>query len=423
MTALLVVLVSITFTASTVAIWARRNLLNTTVFSHRVAPLADEPAVKAVVSRKIGDDVVGVLNAKAIFTAVLPERGQILAVPLVNAVNGFIRDQVRSFVDSRAFDRLWIAATTEAHRAAVALLRGKHSDLGSTAGGKVTLDLVPIINQVLAFIGRQSPEIVGKTVNLPTITVQDLPHVAISKLESALGINLSDGYGQITVFESDELSHAQDTIALFDKLTVFPVVATVVLLPLTLWASPRRRRTLLQLTVGVALGMVLIRRFSYRLEGDLLASVDGDENRAAVETVLDVFVDPLRAGCARILAGLGVIAAVVLVTAPYPWAVRLRQGVVRGARGAGEIIVSGTEGARDPKLAAWLRSHRDELRVAEVAVAFLALLVLNLSWLALLVLALAIGGLELFFARTREDDGSAAVNGGAGGDKVIGGRG
>ena len=194
----------------------------------------------------------------------------------------------------------------------------------------MTLNLVPIIDDVLARIGQQSPEIFGKKVNLPTVTVEDVPKAAISKVESAFGIDLSDGYGQITVFQSDKLAEAQDAIALFDKLTVLLVVVTLVLLPLALWASPHRRRTLLQLLVGFALGVVLIRRFGYRLEGDLLSLVRIDENQGAVETALDVFVNPLRTACAWILAGLATIAAAALVTGPYPWAKRLRRAQLGG---------------------------------------------------------------------------------------------
>jgi hypothetical protein len=405
LTAFLVVVVSITFTASAVAVWARRNFLNNTVFAERVAPLGEDPAVKAAVTAKLSAEIVKLIDLKALIASALPERAQILAGPLSGAVNDFIRDQVRSFVDSREFDRLWVILTREAHEGAVDLLRGKTTDVASAAGGKVTLNLVPMINRLLASIGQQSPEIFGRTVNLPTITVDEVPKAAISKVESAFGIDLSDGYGQVTVFESDELSTAQDAIALFDKLTILLVVATVVLLPLTLWVSPHRRRTLLQLVVGIALGMVLIRRFSYRLEGDLLSQIRVDETRAGAESTLDVFVEPLRTACEWILIGLGVLTAAALVTGPYAWAVSLRRKVAEGARGAGGLIVQGAGSARDARVAAWLRAHRDELRIGEVLLAFLALLVLNLSWLALLLVALAIGGLELFFARTREVQG------------------
>jgi hypothetical protein len=53
-------------------------------------------------------------------------------------------------------------------------------------------------------------------------------------------------------------------------------------------------------------------------------------------------------------------------------------------------------------------AHRDQFRIGEVAVAVLALFFLDLSWLAILLLALVIGALELFFAlaKPHDDDGS-----------------
>ncbi len=96
--------------------------------------------------------------------------------------------------------------------------------------------------------------------------------------------------------------------------------------------SPRRRRTLLQLTVGVVLSMVLLRRLVFLFQKDLLDYVRIESNVPAVQATSEAFLDPLTTGALWVGIGALVIAAVALVTGPYAWAVRLRQGVVGAGR-------------------------------------------------------------------------------------------
>jgi hypothetical protein len=51
-----------------------------------------------------------------------------------------------------------------------------------------------------------------------------------------------------------------------------------------LWASPRRRRTLLQLTIGGMLALIVVRRAMYWLESDLTAAAK-PANRAALSVI------------------------------------------------------------------------------------------------------------------------------------------
>src|SRR4051812_30634647 len=104
---MLVVFAAIAFTGASVGVWVRRSLLNNDVFAARVVPLAKDPAVQAAISTKMTDEIFTLVNPQALFQQVLPERGQILAGPLSNAVKGFVGDQVTGFVASDTFAQLW----------------------------------------------------------------------------------------------------------------------------------------------------------------------------------------------------------------------------------------------------------------------------------------------------------------------------
>jgi hypothetical protein len=94
-----------------------------------------------------------------------------------------------------------------------------------------------------------------------------------------------------------------------------------------------------------------------------------------------------------------VIAAIALVTGPYPWAVRLRRGVVDTARTVGTAVVNGSQ---DPATIEWVGANVDRLRIGGAVVGLVLLWWLDLSWLGLLLLALLVGAYELVVHRLAE---------------------
>jgi hypothetical protein len=283
------------------------------------------------------------------------------------------------------------------HARVVDVLEGDTGNL-QIENGEVVMNLVPVLNAVLAEIGEVSPEIFGRTVDIPTVTVDDLPEEAVAKVEDALGRDLPDDFGQFTVFDAQRLEAVQDAVSLFERLVVAAVVLAVVLIALTLWVSPRRRRTLLQLAVGIALGVVLIRRFGLRLEDDVVDLVK-PENREAAGVVVGAFVDSLLDATAWILAIAAVVAAVALLTGPYGWALAARRRIVSLARTLAAAVTAAVTRGPDEATVAWVGAHREVLQAGAIVAGILVLLVGDLSWLGLLLLALVIVGFELAVTR------------------------
>ncbi len=356
-TALLVLLTSLVVTVAVAGVWARRNALNTDRWVETVTPIAADPAVHEALGRWMTDELMAVIDLDALFESVLPERGQILAVPLTNAVEGFVNDKIDEFLASDTFQRLWVDLNRRAHDRVVAVLEGDTGNL-QIEDGEVVLNLVPVLNGVLAEIGKASPEILGRTVDLPTLTVEEVPKDAIEKIEDATGLRIPDDWGQFTVFEAQRLEQAQDAVDLFNRFVVYVVVAAVVLLALTLWCSPHRRRTLLQLMVGIALGVVLIRRLGLRLEDDVV-DLAKPENQDAVRVVVGAFVSSLLDATAWILGGAAAIAAVAAITGPYRWAKALRHGVASMARTAVGAVGAAAKRQPDDPTVVWVGEHKE----------------------------------------------------------------
>jgi len=384
----LIAVVAVTFTGATIGVWAHRSLVNTQVFVDRVTPLAKDPAVQAAVSAKVTDDLMTLVDPQALFQEALPDRARLLAVPLASVVKTFVGDQVNNFVTSDTFASLWVQVATQGHSAMLKVLHGQ-SDVVSASGNTIVINLVPIINRVLASIGQVSPQIFGQTIDIPTLTASDVPEVARQKIAEALGRQPSPTFGVIEIQGGgDTLSAAQSGLRIFNASVWILVVLTVLLAPLALWLSRRRRRTLLQLAFVLAIATVVVRRLVLALQSSAVAQVKVAGSRGVVEAVTRQFVNPLLNTTQIILWVLAAIALVALVTAPYPWAVSLRELLRRAVSGGAGSM---TAKAHDERTVAWIRSHSGALQGVGVAVAEAVLFFFGLSWLGVLFVLVILG--------------------------------
>jgi hypothetical protein len=398
--AVLVVLGCTSFTLAAVGIWVRRNVTDTDRWVERAGPLAEDPAVQAALGRWLSDEAVGLVDPATLFDEVLPERGRLLAGPLAGAVEDFVRERIDRFLASDEFATLWVAANERAHRNLVRLLRGDGPNV-EAGDDSVTINLVPVINEALARISNASPELLGGQVSLPDLSVEDLPADAVDRLGDALGVDLDDDFGQVTVYDEGRLAALQDGADQARRLLVLVAVTAVVCLAGALALSARRWRTLLQILAGLAIGIALVRRLAIRGNGELLASIDDQVNRNAAAAVTDQFLGPLLDVTRGLLVALAVVAAVAVLTGPYPRVVWLRARVAEGARRARAVAqaqlsrsTSGSDGDNGPS-ETWIDIHSGTLQIAGIVVGVLALVLLDLSFVGLLVLAAVVALYEL----------------------------
>jgi len=393
-----VVMSCILLVAACLGVFVRRSFLKTDNFSNRAGSLIDDPGVQTALSAYLTEQLNQLIDPEQVLQDALPDRAQILAVPLSGAVENFVGDQVSTFVASDTFAQLWKAAVDTAHSEVVRVLEGD-TPLVEESKDHIVINLLPVINGVLAQIGQASPEILGRSVDLPTVTVDDVPEAAREAIGNALGVTLDDNFGTFTVYDNGALSSAQDAVKVADKLVWLLVVLAPLAILATMLISVRRRRTLLQLTVGIVLSMILLRRLVFLFQKDLLDYVRIERNVPAVEATSNTFLDPLTTGALWLGIGALVIAAVAAITGPYGWAVRLRSGTVTLVRS----VVSAVSGkAEDPATAAWVAANLDALRIGGAVVGVLLIWWLDISWLGFFLLVALVGVYELVLARIAE---------------------
>ena len=376
---LLVALSCLLVLLSTTEVWAHRTLLNTPTFVGTVSPVFNNPAVTSAVAVRATDQLFTELNLQARLKDALPPKASFAAVPVVNATKGFVAGQLANVMASPQFRAIWTATLTSMHQLLVAVLRGQHTAAVSTSGGYIVLNTVPLLNQALGKVSGLASNLTGKPVTLPAITSADPPQQAVNKLSKALGVTLPSDFGQITLVKSSDLATVQRGVKAFDRFTLVLPLVTIALIALSLWLSLNRRRTVLQLAVGVSLLMIVERRVTLH-EQSTLAS--GAHNPQVAQIVLGDLLHGFFVLTAWVLGVALVVLVIAVLSGPYRWAVALRSWVKRtwlsiaGARSAdsrGQVV-------------GWTASHAAGLQLGGAVVAGILLLIVSVSWLSFLII-------------------------------------
>jgi hypothetical protein len=390
---ILAALTIVTFTLAVPGVWSRRTVFDSDRYVATVTPLASDPAVQAYLARQLTDWVFATVDVQAKIVKALPEQAQLLAGPITSAAHGFVQAQVTKLLASDAFQTFWVQANQFLHEQVIAVLRGQ-GDTVAVQSGQVVLNLLPVVDAALAQVQSSAQALVGSKITIPKLSVDQVPEQAIARVEAALGVTLPSDFGQIVVFRADQLHSLQTAVDRFNRLVVALVVIALLFFALTLVVSMRRRRSLIQMAAGIAIGLVLVRRIAIAA-GDHVVGLVRSENRGAARAVSDALFSGLFRSTRWLLWIALVTLLVALLTGPYPWAVRLRAWTA----GIATAAVGGLQTATPDPAADWVRAHRDLLLLAGGAVGLVALLVFNLSLLGVTVLAVVVAVYELLVFR------------------------
>ncbi|WP_229377963.1 hypothetical protein [Streptomyces sp. VRA16 Mangrove soil] len=392
--AVLIALVAVVGVTSVVGVWGARTTLNTDRWVATVGPLPQEPDVNKAVSTYLTDQIFDQLDVQARLTQALPPRATFLAGPVSGSVHDFMQKSVSQLLATDQFEAIWRATNRLAHERIVALLEKKNKNV-QVSGDTVTLNLLPMVNNMLNSLEQQLPSLFGKKLDLPTLKSGEIPPGLHDRIEKALGVQLPDDFGQIRLYNRHTLGQLQQSVLVFKRALVGLLIAVPVLLALALWAAPDRRRTLLQLgvwlVVTVTVLTTVLRAVRRQLLGQVPEGVYRDGLQAALWTVFTTLRDR---GDQLLWFGVG-LAALMYLIGPGRLPRALRRWTVQGARASAQFAARASARITKDKAARpWLARHADVLRVGGALVAVLIALLLS-SWTALFVVGALLAAYEI----------------------------
>jgi hypothetical protein len=311
--------------ATITAAWIRGTMLSTSGYVSTVAPVGKDQAVRAAVRAATASEIAPVLSHAA--ADALPPAATILAGPLSSGMAGMTGDGISRFMASPAFQRLWIAANTSAHSQLISVLNGNNPALATT-NGEVVLNLAPLISGVLKDSTARLSTLTGKTISLPVISA--VPAASCRQIASLTRTRLPPGCGQIPLFPASALASARRAFRVLGTATRTLFILTPLTAAVALLAAPRRRRVLLQITIGGALtvlGMVIA---AAHLQSSLIAR-EQPRYQPAIAVILHALTSGFFTQATWCVISSGILAAAALLTGPHPWATAIKARTTRSS--------------------------------------------------------------------------------------------
>ena len=231
----------------------------------------------------------------------LPDKLDFMAGPIGNSLQAFIRNITYEVIASPQFQAAWENIVRLAHSATVAIIRGDR--------------LLPV---------SRNGEVVLETADLMWNVRGRLVGAGLRFLEKT---SISPDVGKVVLFTSSQLRLMRARLQVVETLNwLLPLVALVFFASAAL-ISQDRRKTLMWLSIALAVAMVLSLMLLNVVEGELLREVRNPANVAAVSVIFKkVTANLVRNDLGLLILGI-VGAAAFALAGPYPWASRARHKV------------------------------------------------------------------------------------------------
>lgn len=325
---LLGVIAVVAVLAGVLGTWARASIYDSDAVAQAVDNALQDPEVIDALAVRLTDQLLTAVEVDRRLADRLPDDQAMLAPLLTGGIRGLVHDGMVAALGRDGTRRVVVAAARESHAQLVRILdTGQIGTVFRTADGTVAVNLLPVMGRGFELIQRTG---LLTDVTLPELVRGGDPAEQIASLEAALDRPLPDDFGQLVVYEGEEVARAEALVARAQQaLTTFKRSLLVVYV----------------VAVGAAAGSVLLARRRARALGFLSLGVVSAMvlGRAVIRAVLDaapgVALNPgARAAIARVVNTLadGLITAVTvtLVLALGAAALALladRQGSLRTA--------------------------------------------------------------------------------------------
>ena len=332
-TIVLVVLSSLSVVLAVVASWAHTTVLETDQFMEAVGPALEEPALYTALGDKVSTEVVTALDLETRIGDALAQvddflfgslidaldlgpRGQqileayngpnleSLAPTIASGLEERITTRIQDFFASPDFGSRLPALVERAHEATIALLRDEFTEIPnvSIVDGEVQLNLIPIITEAIRQVLPDLGDL-GSNINLPD-RISEAVDEGRQQLADAIGAQLPDDFGQVTIMSEDRLNELQDGVVMLDRLVWLLIGLAVVLIVVTVVVSKTRRRTAIQLAIGVVIALLVAGLVLNAVQNRVIAAIDNPDGQTAAAAIMgDVFSKLWSIGAPGWIAG------------------------------------------------------------------------------------------------------------------------
>lgn len=295
-----------------VALWGRSTLFDSDRVASVTTDALEAPGATEALSTYLTEQLLQVVALDDRLETLLPDSVEPLGAAIAERTESFVRTRLDSALRTPDVQSLLVGVVRHAHTQLLELLDSEGLGGGfDVSADTVTFNLLPLVTVGLDKISDVG--ILG-ALDVPQFTTDGDPAEQISVLETRLGRDLPDNFGQLVVYEGDVVSSgsralqtAQDVTVLAKRATPIMVVLTVVCFGLSLLLARRRRRAAATLGLAVAATMLVARLALGRVVDEVPDLVTNPGASAALDTA----VRNLTGGLMQLVTTLIVVGTVV----------------------------------------------------------------------------------------------------------------
>jgi hypothetical protein len=289
--ALFWLLASLGVMLSGLTVWAHQTLLTSDGYGAIVKEVIADPEVVENVSTVLVTRISDRLGVRDTVADVLPGSLDVVAGALTAGVEDRIIGLVEDFISGEGFQEVFVEVNKTAHDAAMAVIRGGDSEALASQEGLVTLNIFPVLENVL--LALQENGLIGQDREIPDLTNAEPSDQTVAMLERVLGRELPDDIGTIVLVDSENLALVQQVIRWFDLITLLSLAATILFTALALWLSERRIRMLMWLAFGAVAALALTRIVARLAFGGMTRRASEADASVTVLKIIEVALDSL----------------------------------------------------------------------------------------------------------------------------------
>lgn len=236
--------------AATFAVWANRQLLDTSYWTNTNSKLLENRAIQGQLSGYLTEQLYANVDLAGELRSGLPKELKPLAGPAAGGLRTVVEQAIVVALRTPQVQRLWRTASEAAHRQLIELIEDKGKLVRTPGGGAVVLDLRPIVANLAKRLGT--------------------PASVVEKLRSSVG--------EITIIRSKRLETMQGAArGLHDLAIVLPALALLLFALAVGLSSGRRSRALVAVglvAIGAGLASLIVRSIVGTKVVDSLASAE-----------------------------------------------------------------------------------------------------------------------------------------------------
>jgi hypothetical protein len=306
------ILTVIVLTVTTVAVWARAIVLRPDPVADLVTDALAEPEVQQALATYLASTAADAADLEGRVKSALPSPLTRFAPTITAGATAGAERVLERVLATPQFEEVVHTLVKRAHARALRVLQGDGlADGFDVSNGRVTLNTLPLLTGALTAL--QSATGLFTDYKIPQFDANGDPQQQIDQLSKTVGRDLPADFGQIVVYQSDSVAHAQESVkdaqrilALSQRAVWLLVILSVVLIAVTILVAPRRLRALLVLSLGTLAAMVLLRSSLRTVVDQAPNLVMGVGGKAATRSIVGGAAASLQR-----LAGVVLLVAVV----------------------------------------------------------------------------------------------------------------